>query len=94
MAAALVGGCQAFGQRPAEPASWPTETWRAAPPEAAGFRSDKIAEALLAIRDEEIPIHSLMLVRNGSVVADATFYPYEASKIHDLASVTKSVMTT
>jgi CubicO group peptidase (beta-lactamase class C family) len=94
MAAALVGGCQAFGQRPAEPASWPTETWRAAPPEAAGFRSDKIAEALLAIRDEEIPIHSLMIVRNGSVVADATFYPYEASKIHDLASVTKSVMTT
>jgi CubicO group peptidase (beta-lactamase class C family) len=34
------------------------------------------------------------VIRNGRVVTDATFYPYDGATVHDVASVTKSVMTT
>ena len=53
-----------------------------------------MAEALLTMREKNIQIHSLLVVRNGDVVVDAYFYPYDGGTVHDLASVTKSVMTT
>ncbi|MCL4264142.1 MAG: beta-lactamase family protein [Anaerolineae bacterium] len=81
-------------KRPAAPAYWPTTGWQTSTPEAQGLYSDKLAELLLFIRQENIPVHSLLAIRNGYVVADATFYPYDGETIHDVASVTKSVMTT
>jgi CubicO group peptidase (beta-lactamase class C family) len=36
----------------------------------------------------------LLIIRNGSVVLDAYFYPYDGKTVHELASVTKSLMTT
>jgi CubicO group peptidase (beta-lactamase class C family) len=79
---------------PAAPAYWPTEGWRTALPESQGIDSTKLANAILAWREGGLPIHSLMLIRNGYVVADTTFYPYDGQAVHDVASVTKSVMTT
>ena len=76
------------------PAYWPTEGWQVSPPEAQGFDSVKLAEGLQAVRQNGVYIHSLMIIRNGSVLADAYFYPYDGSTYHDLASVTKSLMTT
>jgi CubicO group peptidase (beta-lactamase class C family) len=63
-------------------------------PEEHGFDSAKLAEGLVAIRQSGTPIHSLMIVRDDTLVLDAYFYPYDGSIYHDLASVTKSVMTT
>jgi CubicO group peptidase (beta-lactamase class C family) len=62
-------------------------------PEEQGINSSKMAEALLTMREKNINIHSLMIIRNGAVVVDAYFYPYDGKTIHDQASVTKSVMT-
>jgi CubicO group peptidase (beta-lactamase class C family) len=76
------------------PEYWPTAGWRSSTPEEHGFDSAKMAEGLLAIRDNNINIHSLMIVRHGSVILDAYFYPYDGTICHDLASVTKSLMTT
>lgn len=73
---------------------WPTQGWRNSTPEEQGIDSAKLAEALLTIREQNINIHSLMLIRNGLVVTDATFYPYDGKDGHDVASVTKSLMTT
>lgn len=75
-------------------ASWPPPGWSSGTLEEQGFDSAKMAEGLLAMRDASIPIHSLMLVRNGSVALDASFYPYDGRGVHDLASVTKSIMST
>jgi len=75
-------------------ANRPTTEWPTTPPEAQGFDSTKLADAILTWRDQGIPIHSLLLIRNGYAVADATFYPYDGQTAHDVASVTKSVMTT
>ena len=76
------------------PDYWPTTGWRSSTPETQGIDSDKLAESLLAIRARNIQIHSLMVIRNGYVVADAIFYPYDGQTVHNVASVTKSLMTT
>lgn len=75
--------------------SLPTlEGWQVSTPEEQGFDSARAAEGLLAIKENGTSIHSLMVVRNDKVILDAYFYPYDGSIYHDLASVTKSVMTT
>lgn len=76
------------------PPYWPTTGWRTSAPEAQGLDSAKLADLLLFIRERDIPVHSLLIIRDGYVVTDATFYPYDGQTVHDAASVTKSVMTT
>ncbi len=77
-----------------KPAYWPTHGWRNGTPEEHGFDSARLAEALLTMREQNINVHSLLIIQNGDVVIDAYFYPYDGTTFHDLASVTKSVMTT
>ncbi len=76
------------------PAYWPTQGWRSTAPEVQGCDSARMAAALQAIRAADIDIHSLMIIRHDMVVTDAYFYPYDGGSVHDLESVTKSVMTT
>ncbi len=75
-------------------AYWPTSGWRISTPEEQGFDSVKLAEGLQALKDEHVPIDSLLIIRNGYVVLDAYFQPYDGTFAHDLASVTKSFTTT
>ena len=65
----------------------------AATPEAHGTDSGKLAEALLKLDASGKPIHSLLLARDGEVILNAVFYPYDGSTLHEVASVTKSVTT-
>ena len=53
------------------PPYWPTQGWRTATPEEHGFDSAKMAAGLQAIRDQNLDVHSLMVVRNGDVLLDA-----------------------
>ncbi len=80
--------------RVSQPEYWPTNGWQSSTPEQQGIYSDKVAEALLTIREKNIQVHSLLIIRNGYKVLDATFYPYDGKAVHDIASDTKSVMTT
>lgn len=73
---------------------WPTEDWRTSAPEDQGFSSTKLMEGLQDLEEADVGIHSLLLIRNGYVVLDAYFDPYDGSFPHKLASVTKSVTTT
>lgn len=79
---------------PPQPDYWPTQGWRSSTPEEQGFDSAKLAEGLQSIRDQQINLHSLMIIHNDSVILDAYFYPYDGGTFHELASVTKSVLTT
>lgn len=76
------------------PDYWPTNGWRTSSPEEQGFDSAKLAKGLQSLQEKQINIDSLMIIRNGYVVLDAHFDPYDGTFPHDLASVTKSVMTT
>jgi CubicO group peptidase (beta-lactamase class C family) len=76
------------------PDYWPTNGWHTTTPEQQGLDSAKLAEEIQVIHDEQIAIDSLMIIRNGYVVLDAYFSPYDGTFLHDLGSVTKSVTTT
>lgn len=73
---------------------FPTQGWHTSTPEAQGFDSAKVAEGLQTMRDNGINIHSLTVIRNDQMILDAYFYPYDGTTYHEIASVTKSVMTT
>ena len=77
-----------------EPSYWPTNGWESTTPESQGFHSVKLAEGLNEIKQKGININSLMIIRNDLVILDSYFYPYDGSTYHEVASVTKSVMTT
>jgi CubicO group peptidase (beta-lactamase class C family) len=76
------------------PDYWPTDGWKTSTPEEQGFDSAKLAQGLQSLREKQVGIDSLMLIHNGYVVMDAHFAPYDGTFPHDLASATKSVMTT
>jgi CubicO group peptidase (beta-lactamase class C family) len=76
------------------PDYWPTEGWQESTPEEQGIDSGKLADALLAMREQKVNIHSLLIVRNGRLILDAYFYPYDGTSVHNLRSDTKSVTTT
>lgn len=77
------------------PDYWPTEGWRTSTPEEQGMDSAKLAEMMDYLQGPKgFDIHSLLIIRNGYVVTDATFYPFAQDSLHDLASVTKSFMST
>jgi CubicO group peptidase (beta-lactamase class C family) len=70
---------------------WPTHAWLTSTPEAQGIDSAVLANAVETLKARNIPIHSLLVERNGYVVMDAYFFPFENNEPHDVASITKSV---
>jgi CubicO group peptidase (beta-lactamase class C family) len=74
---------------------WPTEGWHTSAPEEQGIDSERLSRLMdyLEIQDS-FTIHSLLIVRNGNVVLDASFHPFAQGALHELASVTKSFMST
>jgi hypothetical protein len=60
-----------------EPAYWPTTGWQTNAPESQGLDSAKLAEGCHHA-GAGIDIHSLLIVRNGYVVADANSIPMTA----------------
>ncbi len=88
-AAILILAVPSWGQE-----YWPTHGWRTTAPEQQGMDSDKLREALDYIQQRDLNIHSLLIVRNGYVVLEAYFYPYNEKDVHDVASVTKGITST
>lgn len=67
--------------------------WKIAEPEAQGMNSLTLSNGIRELRQSGKNIHSLLIIRNNHVVLDAAFYPYRQQYAHDMASVTKSVMS-
>jgi CubicO group peptidase (beta-lactamase class C family) len=73
------------------PTYWPTQKWRTATPESQGIDSEALANAIAQISEKHLGVHSLLVIRHGFAVVDATIYPYDGATPHDLASVTKTL---
>ncbi|HEY8898043.1 MAG TPA: serine hydrolase [Niastella sp.] len=67
--------------------------WKVSTPEAQGMSSLTLSNGIKELQRAGTNIHSLLVIRNNQVVLDAAFYPYRQQYAHDLASVTKSVMS-
>jgi CubicO group peptidase (beta-lactamase class C family) len=73
---------------------WPTRGWLSSTPEAQGIDSAALADAVETLKARNVPIHSLLVERNGHIVLDAYFFPFADNEAHDVASITKSVTST
>ncbi len=73
---------------------YPGEQWRTATPESQGLDSVALAAVIEQIRQKQLGVHSLLVIRHGYVVSDTSFYPYDGKAPHDLASVTKTITST
>jgi CubicO group peptidase (beta-lactamase class C family) len=73
------------------PDYWPTDGWRYSTPEEHGMSNDTLNAMMDVITEQEYPIHSVLVIRNGYAVFEA--YPHEyypASHLKLLHSVSKS----
>lgn len=75
------------------PSYWPTDGWQTSTPEEQGMDSEKLADMLTFIQDEDYNIDSVTIVRNGYLVTDANFYPFQPDSKHIIHSCTKSVVS-
>lgn len=85
--------CIAEDRSPEAPIEWPTTAWSVSSPEAQGMSSADLADGLQFALANSLNVHSVTIVRHGVVVLDAYFYPFKPNTRHDVASVTKSVVS-
>jgi CubicO group peptidase (beta-lactamase class C family) len=68
--------------------------WTVALPESVGMDSGPLGDLFDYVRKENVPVHSVQIIRNGKLVLDAYFYPFRQGLRHDVASVTKCITST
>ena len=73
---------------------WPGAQWRTATPESQGIDSQALAAVLDQVGEKHLGVHSLLVIRHGYAVLNASFYPYDPAVPHDLASITKTITST
>ena len=98
VALTLVAGC-ARTATPAPPDAsssqsiWPTDGWSTSTPEEQGMDSGILASMLDTIQQEGYTIDSVLVVRNGTMVLDATIHPFGPGQRHIIHSCTKSIVS-
>lgn len=73
---------------------YPGKVWRTSTPEAQGIDSEQLLKMFQTIQESKAPIHSVLIIRNGFLVCEAYFQPFNQSIPHDQFSATKSFMST
>ena len=88
---AFLTGCT--GATPEPATHWPTEGWSTSTPEQQGMDSEMLADMLEIIEEQDYDVDSVVVVRHGYMVADATVHPFEPGSRHIIYSCTKSVVS-
>jgi len=70
---------------------WPTSGWKTSTPEAQGMDSTKLNEMFSYINESGFDIHSILIIRNGYMIAESYPYPYKREYRHIINSATKSI---
>lgn len=73
---------------------FPDEKWRVSTPEEQGMSSHTLAVMVEKILLSPNSIDSVTIIRNGYMVLDICFYPFQEDTEHIIHSCTKSVMST
>ena len=79
----------------ATPQYWPTEGWRTSTPEEQGMDSEMLVAMMGAFQSKQLSynIDSITIIRNGFMVFDTTFYPFQPNEKHIVHSCTKSIVS-
>jgi CubicO group peptidase (beta-lactamase class C family) len=88
---ALLAGCGV--PMTLSPETWPTDGWRSSTPEQQGMDSEMLAEMMGVLLHQRPRIDSIIIVRHGYLVLDATVYPFGPDERHVIYSCTKSIVS-
>jgi CubicO group peptidase (beta-lactamase class C family) len=69
---------------------WPTQGWRTSTPEQQGMDSAQLVQMLDAVTARKLDLHSILIIRNGYLVAEVYYGSNSPTLKHELYSVTKS----
>jgi len=69
------------------------ETFPISSPEQQGINSSVLDSMLLFIMNTNQNIHHLTIIRNNQTVLATDIYPYDSQYLHDVASITKSLIS-
>jgi CubicO group peptidase (beta-lactamase class C family) len=92
LAGYLSGSCTKMPALQADTEYWPTGAWQSTTPEEQGVDSALLAQLFETIEQKDYRLHSLLIVRNGYLVAEAYWHPYGPDDKHTIESNTKSII--
>jgi CubicO group peptidase (beta-lactamase class C family) len=72
---------------------WPDNQWRSSTPEEQGIDSEGIYHMLSYVKDQKLDLHSVLMIRNGYLVTEVYFGPYQRDIRQGVFSCTKSVVS-
>ena len=81
----------ATAAQPVAWAPWPSIAWSTATPEQVGMDSERLLTLLDFLEQQDLELHSLLIVRRGYLVFDLNLYPSTAATPQEIQSATKSV---
>jgi len=67
--------------------------WAISSPEKQGMDSERLADMLKAIHENDHAIDGVSILRNGYLVLDVAIYPYQSGSKHIIHSCTKSIVS-
>lgn len=67
--------------------------WEPCPPEDVGMDSRELTRMLTRVSELELDLHGLIMVRNGRVFLECYPHPYSPTDLHNVKSVSKSIMS-
>jgi CubicO group peptidase (beta-lactamase class C family) len=85
----IVSGCSGSAN-PKNSMYWPTEGWRTSTPEEQGMDPQKLEAMLAEIKDRDVNLHSFLIIRNGYLVSETYFGPYDQDTKHEMQSAGRS----
>jgi len=89
-----IQSAEEFVVAPESQIPWPTNNWLESTPEEQGLDPDLLQDLRTAVEDQDLPVHSLLVIRHGAIVLEHYYSPYEQKTTHVLYSVTKSFIST
>jgi CubicO group peptidase (beta-lactamase class C family) len=65
--------------------------WQTSSPADQGLDEARLDDMTAYIKERDIPVHSMLILRNGYLVYESYFDPYTASSLYEVFSITKSL---
>ncbi len=72
---------------------YPGSDWRTSTPEEQGIDSEKLVQMLKYVKAENTDIDSILIIRHGYLVLESYIAPYDQNTIHNVKSVSKSILS-
>jgi len=87
--------CSSYSQNSKTMVSyWPTENWIVSTPEEQGVDSEKLLKMFEFIQSSStLDFHSILIIRNGYIITEAYWAPYNKNTTHNIKSASKSILS-